>query len=235
MNRLAPLLILVFAVTLALAMLAFWPLRAGLGAAGVPGLGLSARDVSGTIWSGSLQEAALGAQPLGDVSARLHLFPLLAGETHLSLDGEGAFRGVFRRRGDRLGVEALDLSAPFSVLGLPGGGTVGLSQVTAAFDGPRCAEASGRVRLDGLAGSGWAAPPLDGVLACDDGRLVARLTGRDAAVELAADMAFDRTGRWTLDLVARPSNPLVAAALAVQGFQPGPQGLVYSTNGRIAR
>lgn len=235
MTRRVPILIMTFAVALVLAMIVFWPMRAGLAAANASTLGLSAREVTGTIWSGRLQGAALGSQPLGDLDARIHFFPLLSGETRLSLQGEGAFQGLFIRRGDAIAVRALDVQAPVSTVGLPGGGTVTLSQATVAFDGPRCDEASGRARIEGLAGTGWTAPLLEGPLACADGRLVARLRGQDASVDLAADMAFDRTGRWTLDLLARPADPLISAALSAQGFQPGPEGLTYSTTGRIAR
>ena len=229
-----PLLIMVFAVALAVGMIVFWPLRAGLAATNAGSLGLSARDVTGTIWSGRLEGAALGVQPLGDLRARVCFLPLLGGETRLSLTGEGAFQGVFIRRGDAIAVEALDMRAPISALGLSGSGTVTLSQAAFAFDSARCEAASGRARIEGLAGSGWTAPMLEGPLACEEGRLVARLHGQDAAVDLAATLAFDRSGRWTMDLVVRPADPLISAALLAQGFQTGPQGLIYSTTGRLA-
>lgn len=230
-----PLLLVAFSLALVLGMVVFWPMRAGLGAAGASGLGLSARDVTGSIWSGRLEQAALGAQTLGNLDARLHFLPLLSDETRLSLSGDGAFRGVFMRRRTRLAVEGLDLRAPISALGLPGAGTAGISQGAVAFDGPTCQTASGRLSIEGLAGSGWVAPPLVGALSCDDGQLLARLNGQDPALELNADMRFDRTGRWTLDILARPADPLVAAALAAQGFQPTGEGLTYSTAGRIPR
>lgn len=234
MSRRIPALILIFAVALAVAMIAFWPLRAGMAAANAGSLGLSARDVSGTIWSGRLEGAALGAQPLGDLRARVFFLPLLAGETRLALTGEGAFRGLFIRRGQAMAVEGLDIRAPVSALGLAEAGTATLSQATFAFQGPTCEAASGRARIEGLAGAGWTAPMLEGPLVCEGGRLVARLAGRDASIDLSATLAFERTGRWTLDLVARPADPLISAALSAQGFQPGPEGLTYSTTGRIA-
>ena len=229
-----PALILIFAVSLAVAMIGFWPLRAGLAASNTAAIGLSARDVSGTIWSGRLEGAALGSQPLGDLRARVFLLPLLAGETRLALTGEGAFQGVFTRRGDAIAVEGLDIRAPISVFGLAGAGTATLSQAAFAFDGATCETASGRVRIEGLAGTGWTAPVLEGPLVCEQGRLVARLAGQDASVGLSADLSFQRTGRWTLDLAARPVDSMISAALSAQGFQPGPDGLTYSTTGRIA-
>lgn len=233
MSRRIPALILIFTVALALAMIAFWPLRAGMAAANTASLGLSARDVSGTIWSGRLEDAALGAQPLGDLRARVFFLPLLAGETRLALTGEGAFQGLFIRRGETMAVRGLDIRAPISAVGLAGAGTATLSQAAFVFDGAACETASGRARIEGLAGTGWTAPMLEGPLVCEDGRLVARLAGQDASVDLSANLAFERTGRWTLDLVARPADPLISAALSAQGFQPGPDGLTYSTTGRI--
>lgn len=234
MSRRVPALILVFAVALAVSMIAFWPLRAGMTAANAGSLGLSARDVSGTIWSGRLEGAALGVQPLGDLRARVFFLPLVAGETRVALTGEGVFGGLFIRRGDAMAVEGLDIRAPISALGLPGAGTATLSRAAFGFDGSACEAASGRARIEGLAGTGWAAPMLEGPLTCEDGRLVARLAGQDASVDLSANLAFERSGRWMLDLVARPTDPLISAALSAQGFQPGPDGLTYSTTGRIA-
>ena len=229
-------LTLTFAVVLLVTMIACWPMRAALGAAGVERLGLSARDVEGTLWAGRLSEARLGELPLGDLDARLAFWPMLAGETRLSLDAEdGPFQAVLIRARDQAGVRGLDLQAPLSALGLGGqaSGAATLIQADVLFVENQCAEASGRVRIDGLAGPGWTAPPLEGTLACDDGQLLARMNGADAQVELMADMRVRPSGAWTLTLLAQPRDPLLAPLMEAQGFIAGPEGLLYEARGSV--
>ena len=69
-------LTLTFAVVLLVTMIACWPMRAALGAAGVERLGLSARDVEGTLWAGRLSEA----RPVKDFS--VEEIGLLMGGVH---------------------------------------------------------------------------------------------------------------------------------------------------------
>ncbi|WP_296816602.1 type II secretion system protein N [Brevundimonas sp.] len=231
-------LTLTFAVVLLVTMIAGWPMRAALGAAGVDRLGLSAREVTGTLWSGRLSDARLGDISLGDVEARLAFWPMLAGETRLSLEAsDGPFAVELVRAQDRAGVRGLDIQVPLATFGLPGqaGGTATLTQSDILFVDGRCAQASGRVRIDGLAGPGWTAPALDGALACHDGLLLARMNGADERFALAADLRVRSSGAWTLTLLAQPRDPLLAPLMEAQGFAPGPEGLTYEARGSLNR
>lgn len=229
-------LTLTFALALLAGMLAFWPMRAALGATGAERLGLSAVAVTGTLWRGRLDDARLGPVPLGDVRARTSLLALLAGRTELSLEGEtGPFRADLAAGRGEMTARQVDLRAPLSVLGLPAAadGGLALSRAGVSFRDGQCQAASGRLIVEGLAGPGWRAPPLDGPLSCDGREVLARLEGRDDRVALDAELRMDGGGGWRLAVTARPDDPLVAAALLAQGFAEGPEGLTLDARGRL--
>src|SRR3546814_13888604 len=68
-------------------------MRLALAWADADDAGIAAREVRGSIWSGELVEARLGALPLGTVKASLSPLALLGGDVDLG----------FARRDDRLG------------------------------------------------------------------------------------------------------------------------------------
>src|SRR3546814_13362629 len=70
-----------------------FPMRLALAWADADDAGIAAREVRGSIWSGELVEARLGALPLGPVKASLSPLALLGGDVDLG----------FARRHDRLG------------------------------------------------------------------------------------------------------------------------------------
>src|SRR3546814_12654890 len=57
----------------------FLPMRIALGMAGLERLGVAAREVRGTVWSGGVDRLMLGPVPLGSVPAALYAPALLAG------------------------------------------------------------------------------------------------------------------------------------------------------------
>lgn len=69
-----------FAILFAVALILFFPLRLAVG-----GSGLSAREASGSVWSGSLKEARIGPAVLGDLDARLSPLALLTGRMRLDV------------------------------------------------------------------------------------------------------------------------------------------------------
>src|SRR4051794_8174959 len=76
-----------------LLIVATFPMRLALGLAGAGDAGVSARAVQGSVWSGELVDARLGALPLGTVRASLSPLALLGGRTEIA----------FARADDRLG------------------------------------------------------------------------------------------------------------------------------------
>ena len=75
-----------FLVAFAFALLATLPLRIALDHSGLPEQGLSAREASGSLWLGTLADAAYADTPLGTVVVRLQTAPLLVGKARFRLD-----------------------------------------------------------------------------------------------------------------------------------------------------
>lgn len=80
-RRMRILLILV----LLLGLLLFLPMRVALGLAGLERLGVAARDVRGTVWSGGIDQLMLGNMPLGSVRAGLSPISLLMGRARFDV------------------------------------------------------------------------------------------------------------------------------------------------------
>src|SRR3546814_606771 len=88
---------IIAAVLLALLLLAAtFPMRLTLAWSGATDAGVAAREVRGSVWSGELVEARLGALPLGTVRASLSPLALLGGSVELA----------FSRTDERLGALA---------------------------------------------------------------------------------------------------------------------------------
>ncbi len=144
-------------VVLVLALALFWllatlPLGLGMQLFGLAERGLNARSASGSVWSGQLQDARLGALPLGSPHVGLSLPRLLTGDARLSLgaDPDGGISGTLSGNSRGYALRDLNGSAPMSAF-LPGEtGDVTLSGVTAIFTDGQCIEAAGTLSAAGL-------------------------------------------------------------------------------------
>ncbi len=90
---------------------ATFPMRLALAWSGAADAGVTAREIRGSVWSGELIDARLGALPLGTLRASLSPLALLTGRTELA----------FSRSDDRLGALAGRLH---------GGGARGVSDLS---------------------------------------------------------------------------------------------------------
>lgn len=137
---------LFLAGALAFAIVALLPLRIALDRLGAGARGLSAREAEGSVWLGLLRGARIGPAPLGDVSARLRILPLLAGRARVDLaraDGSFSAGLSLARHGggidDAKGSLEAGLAAPLPPLRLS------LADVTIRFRDGLCEHAEGRV------------------------------------------------------------------------------------------
>lgn len=222
-----------------LLIVATFPMRLALAMAGAGDAGISARAVTGSLWSGELVDARLGALPLGTVRAGLSPLALLTGDAELA----------FARRDDRLGPLSgrLHVSDPRGasdvngVTSLAGGlgpvpiDTIRFEGASARFDGAgKCTAAGGRIQFSvgaPIAGLDLSRG-LAGPLRCVDGRAQAALSSQSGMERLT--LSFDGTGAWRAQLtVETGDDPAMAAALAALGFRPGAGGHVLVTTGRF--
>ena len=137
------------------ALIVFLPMRLMLDWIGLGDLGLTARQVSGSLWFGELHEAQAGGFALGDLSARVSPIQLLVGRARVDVAGRGngPLQGAVTLSRHSLGID--DVSA-----GMAGGGafaplpvtSLDLDDVTARFKDGACDHAEGRLRAT-LAGA----------------------------------------------------------------------------------
>ena len=158
------------------ALLALVPLRVAL----APGDEvLTAREVSGSIWSGRLTEARIGPATLGDLDARLAPLPLLAGRAELIGERDSAaadrLEGALGLSRDRRSIEAASGLVPLDIVfaSVPIA-SIDLTDVTVRFRDEQCDSAQGVVKANlGASANGLTLPSsLSGPIRCDRGALM---------------------------------------------------------------
>lgn len=231
---------LALAAIFVVALIASLPLRLALSGADPGARGITAREVTGTIWGGAIGDLRVGALPLGDVSAHLRPLPLLIGRREVHVERvatPGALPGF---SADAAGGEGwLSLG---EVQGqVPLGDAFGSIPATALgfrdfhfrTSGGRCVGAGGQVSLV-LAPFGELMPApvaLSGTARCNKGALYVPMTGPTGLERLFLRLEPD--GRWRADLVLAGLPFEVAAPLLESGFAARPGGIGISASGRL--
>lgn len=202
--------IVLFGAMFVVALLALVPLRLAL----APGDEvLTAREVSGSVWSGRVKEARIGPAALGDLDARIAPLPLLAGraELHGVRDSAAADRlkGALGLSRDRRLIESVTGTVPVDTVfaSLPVA-SIELTDVTVRFRDDRCDSAQGVVKaVLGAQPPGAALPAsLSGSLRCDGGALLLPLAAGSGGEGLALRLYPD--GRYEAQVSLRGTPPV---------------------------
>ena len=219
-----------------------FPMRVAVAWAGLDQGPMTMRGVAGSIWDGTLYSAKLGPIELGDVKASLQPWPLLSGQSRLSLTFGGGAQGDQGAKGRAVlirsanGFGITDMSGRVPV----GGWLAPLPAPVADFEGfgvrflnGRCAEASGLVKLQmpsplpGLnLSNGLTAAPR-----CSGDRVLIPFKGQSGMEQLNLYVAADGTYRATLRLEGLPA--IAAPVLAARGFTADGTAWVLSVDGRF--
>jgi general secretion pathway protein N len=220
------------------ALLAFLPLRLALGWFGLSEQGMTAREVTGSIWAGSLREARFGQIALGDLSAGVSPLQLLVGRARVDLSG--AARPPAAPLSGALGISRHSFGLDDVTATLPVGNafrpvpvtTLDLDDVSVRFRGDACEKAEGRVRATMAGEIGGLAVPgsLTGTARCDAGALLLPLTsaaGESSTIRMWPD------GRYRADLTLQPSDPAATARLQAAGFIATAAGMQLAIEGRF--
>ena len=221
-----------------LALLLLMPLRVALSAADLQQLGLTARQVGGTIWGGRIGELMLGRQLLGTFDVRLDPGPLLLGRIAMPFERidavQGPLTGVMRAGGSVAGVEGMNGAIPAS--NLLGGAPIEaltFSDTTILFEDGRCTQASGRIAANLAVRFGPLA--LDrgfaGTVSCDGDRVRARLASQAGTEQV--EFFVSSTGRVRGWVSIRSPLPGLDVLLSSYGFRPGPAGLTLPFETRL--
>jgi general secretion pathway protein N len=215
------------------ALVALLPLRLGLDWFGLGERGFAAREASGSIWLGTVEEAQFGKIGLGDLGTSLDTWPLLVGTARMNVEGLGGRRlkGAFTSTRHSVGVD--DVTAQIAMAGALGVlplASLDTDDVSVRFEGERCAQAEGRVRatLGGDFG-GIPLPQLSGTARCEGGLLLLPLVSQAGSERLLLRIGAD--GRYQAELAVRPSQPAVAAALTAAGFAAAGGGYALRLSG----
>ena len=229
---------IILLVTLALGLLIFLPLRVALGLAGLERLGVAAREVRGTVWSGRIDQLMLGEMPMGSVRAGLSPIALLTGRARFDIERRngladdigGALTVGFGRIGidDVTGVVPLGRTfAPLPV------GSLMLEDVSAYFAGDRCGHAEGRVRarMAGQFPGLNLTQGLSGVVSCDGDALLLPLISQSGMEKLT--LRIWRSGRYTAEMRVETADPTLAGALGLAGFAAVGNGQLLKVDGTL--
>jgi general secretion pathway protein N len=217
------------------ALILLLPLRLVAGWAGLGDAGLSARAVHGSVWLGTMDEAAAGGVALGDLRARLSPLNLLLGRARVAVRSrsEGlAAQGAVTVSRHSNGVDDVTASLPTGVVFAPLPITqLDLSGASVRFDNGRCARAQGKIRAvvtGDIAGVDLGGS-MTGDARCDAGALLIPL--RAATGGTAIDLRLPGNGRFHADLIVPGGDVATIARLQLAGFQAGPKGYTLSAEG----
>ncbi len=201
------------------------PLGLALGWAGIVAGGLTARGVEGTMWSGTIRDAAFGNQALGTLRAGVQPLQLALGRLRLSFGNDAGTHGrVGREQGVKV-VSGLSTRLALTISDRDPPAMLTLSDVGARIGADGCEAASGTTTMTLPAMAGFTPAPMAGPMRCTAGILGAALAG---------------AGGETLDLRVLPDGKLLAtltlpdpggpagAALGAAGFAPSGGSLIRS-------
>ena len=227
---------LIFALLL---IMATFPMRLALGWSGAADAGVTARAVRGSVWSGDLVDARLGALPLGTVRASLSPLALVSGRVELAFaradERLGALTGRLHGSHPRGVSDVQGVTMLAGGLGMIPVDTVRFDGATLRFDGAgKCVQAGGRIQISiaaPIAGLDLSRG-LSGPLSCANGRAQAALASQSGMEKLT--LSFGGKGAYRARLAINVDrDPAMAAALAAMGFRAGPGGFALTTTGRF--
>lgn len=230
---------LVFAALLAVFVVATLPMAAALHWSGLAARGFSARAAEGSVWSGTVNGAAIGALRLGDLQMRLAPGALLNGSAGFSF--APAAPGAILPRGRMVfsdtGVSAAGIEAqlPLAAL-LPHAGAdavLAVADFGFGFADGRCVRAGGAATAEAALQGLQTSVVLSGTPVCDGTALLLPLSGRTADGDAGLSLRVAADGGYTYDLTLVTADPVMQAALVASGFAAGGGGYRLSGSGQL--
>ena len=219
-----------------LALFALFPLRLAIAWSDLGSVGISARQVAGTIWYGRIGELHIRSQPLGTLEVAAEPSSLLLGNFTIRFERldspEGPLGGKLVsgwRRGIANTSGRIDVGQMFAPVPV---GSLDLQDVTVLFRDGQCERASGRISpvvaspIPGVELSG-----LSGTVECDGERARVTLDSTTGAERI--EFYIHEAGDYRAWMSVRSADPVVNAALATMGFRSSPEGMSLTVDGRF--
>ena len=216
------------------AIVAYFPLGWGAGIFVPEDVKTIAPDLSysGTIWTGTVS----GLPILG--TANLDISPF-SRRVHL-VSGEGrnyasAELGPNSAKDVNLRIDLSDLPLSDDRLkGLRGELSAKISEII--LNDQTCQTATGSLQTDVLQRNGglieWTGPELSGPIRCEDGALIADLSGRDAQQTISALIRMLPDGSYRAEITVRTVRAEADAILPLFGFTRSGQNFILTEQGR---
>lgn len=227
-------LVVACVLLLILSAIIFMPLRTIVG-----GEGVTARKVDGIIWDGSIRDLRLGKLPIGDVNARLLVWPLFLGRAEIIMSRGNAryrpgFTGTVSRGFGGMSVNNLNATLPVAALFTPfPAENIQFEGFSAKFAAGKCMQAGGQVRLvmsDTVPGLNLQNGML-GQPRCDGAGLLLPLVSQSAMER--ADIRLLPDGSYTVTVTLETDAAEQGAMLTLAGFHPVAGGYRFVQKGRF--
>lgn len=217
--------IALFGGMMLVALIVLFPMRLALGVFGLAGEGLSAREVTGPVWWGGLNEAHYGNVALGDVSAGLSPIQLFVGRARIDVEGQqgapnAGLSGAVSFSRSTAGVDDVTATVPAGDAFAPVPITsIQLDDVSVRFRDGRCERAEGKITASIAATMPQLnlPPTLSGNARCEGGALLVPLASQAQTESIALSIEAD--GKYRAVLTVRPSDPAVGLGLIAVGFK----------------
>jgi general secretion pathway protein N len=210
-----------FAGMLTLAMIALMPMRFIL-----PEAFVSARNVTGTIWSARLEGVSIGGLQIGDLNAGVR-WP-----SRLKFNDGARISGSVSSGSGGLSIH--DLTGKLPLAGVENNAQdVEFLNVSLDLREAGCASASGRIRLrlaPSIAGIAMG-QTLVGAPRCDGADVSVRLASQSGLEALTFRVAPDRSTKT--EMLIRPTDREAGAALLAAGLLETPTGYSFVTTGKF--
>lgn len=218
------------------ALIVFLPMRLVLGWVGIGDLGLSARQVSGSMWFGTLTEARAAGFDLGDLDAHFSPIQLLVGRARVDVASadDAPLEGAVSLSRHSMGIDDVNAGliggAVFAPLPIT---SLNLDDVSVRFKDGACDHADGRVRatLSGAVGGVTLPQAMAGTARCDGNALLLPLASTAGTESLDVRLLPDAT--YAADLTMRTGDPQLGTKLQLAGFKPSTNGYLLSIQGRF--
>jgi general secretion pathway protein N len=204
-------------------LIALFPMRLAMGMLGLDRYGVSAREITGSVWLAGMGQLGIGEIPLGTVDAGLSPVSLLLGRARIDVSRQAGqtndVRGALTAGLGRVGIDDVTGNLPLGAAAAPlPVNAVELTNVSVRFSGGACGAAEGQVRariagqIDGLNLS----QGLSGTARCDGPALLLPLVSQSGMERLNVRISAD--GRYTAEMRVTTSDPALSKTLEGQGF-----------------
>ncbi len=227
-------------VTILMTLVLLFPLRLAITVLGLDGQGMTARQVSGSVWDGRIDELSASGVPLGSVDAALSPLHLLTGQARIAVSRsagaatQGPLNGAVLVSRNTLGIAGVDAAIPLAAALAPlPVGALAAQGLSVRFEEDACAAASGSVRatLSGSFAGVALAQGLNGTAVCDGRYLRLPLASQSGHERL--DLRIAISGDYVADLTAVEPAADQVPVLAALGFTAVPGGYRLRTTGRF--